>query len=157
MSQKRLTRFSIEDTTMPTSSLLMSKVVDISTARRRRAQREKHMKTSGHDKRKELRRASNERLFVQIVKSHDQELVGTTISCRALDVSASGLRIQASTLIPTGCQLDLWVDNSAGPGKFFLSSEVRWARILDGGCEAGVELHDGAATDIAEWRHLQTF
>lgn len=142
---------------MPTSSLLMSKVVDISAARRRRAERESRMKDNGPDKRRELRRSSNDRLFVQIVKSHDQELVGTTISCRALDVSAGGLRIQAATLIPAGCQLDLWVDNSAGPGKFFLSSEVRWARILDGGCEAGVELYDGAATDIAEWRQLQAY
>ena len=114
------------------------------------------MNSTGHDKRKELRRDSRERLFVQIVKSSDQDLVGTTISCQVLDVSASGLRIQAATLIPPGCQLDLWVDNSAGPGKFFLSSEVRWARITDGRCEAGVELYDGAATDIAEWRQLQT-
>ena len=138
------------------SSLLMSKVIDISVARRRRAERDMSMDNTGHEKRKESRRSSSERLFVQIVKSHDQDLVGTTISCRALDVSANGIRIQTATPIPTGCHLDLWVDNSAGPGKFFLSSEVRWARIQDDSCEAGVLLHDGAATDIAEWRQLQT-
>ena len=58
----------------------MSKVVDISTARRRRAERDTNMNSTGHDKRKELRRDSRERLFVQIVKSSDQDLVGTTIS-----------------------------------------------------------------------------
>lgn len=141
---------------MRDSSLLMSKVVDISAARRRRVERDLETDTSSQEKRRELRRSSNERLFVQIVGSQDEELVGTTISCRALDVSASGLRIQAAMLIPAGCQLDLWVDNSEGPGKFFLSSEVRWARIFEGGCEAGVELYDGAATDIAEWRELQS-
>ena len=140
---------------MATSSLLMSKVVDITTARNRRAKREMNMSEFGEEKRREARRDSQEKLFVQIVKSHDQELVGTTISCQAVDVSANGLRIRAATLIPAGCQIDLWVDNSIGPGKFFLSSEVRWARIQEGGCEAGVELYDGAATDIAEWRELQ--
>lgn len=138
-----------------TTSLLMSKIVDISSARRRRDKRETSMSKSDYEKRKEYRRNSSDRLFVQIVRSHEQDLVGTTLSCVALDVSASGLRIQAASLIPAGAQLDLWVDNSAGPGKFFLSSDVRWAKITKIGCEAGVELHDGAATDIAEWRQLQ--
>lgn len=137
-----------------TTSLLMSKIVDISAARRRRDRRETGMNTN-HEKRREFRRLSSERLFVQIVKSDDPELVGTTISCEAVDVSASGLRIQTASLVPIGCQLDLWVDFSAGPGKFFLSSEVKWAKIIEGGFEAGVELYDGSATDIAEWRQLQ--
>lgn len=138
-----------------TTSLLMSKIVDISAARRRRDRRDTTMNQPSHDKRREYRRRSNERLFVQIVRSDDQDLVGTTISCEALDVSANGLRIVTSTMIPAGSHLDLWVDNSAGPGKFFLSSEVRWARIGENGFEAGVELHAGSATDIAEWRQLQ--
>ena len=138
-----------------TTSLLMSKIVDITAARLRRERREFAMAGSSAEKRRETRQKSAERLFVQIVKSDDQDLVGTTISCEAIDVSANGLRILLDWLIPAGCQLDLWVDNSAGPGKFFLSSEVRWARVSAGGCEAGVELYDGAATDIAEWRQLR--
>lgn len=139
-----------------TTSLLMSKVVDISAARRRRDERELVATVRDYDMRREHRHISNERLFVQIVTSDDQDLIGTTISCRALDVSANGLRILARRPIPTGCHLDLWVDNRSGPGKFFLSSDVRWSRGNDGNFEAGVELQDSAATDIVEWRELHS-
>ena len=135
-----------------TTSLLMSKIIDISEARRRRNRQVTAMSMNEQDNRREDRVESNERLFVQIVTSDDQDLVGTTISCEALDVSASGMRIQTALPIPVGCQLDLWVDNSAGPGKFFLSSDVKWVKAVEGRFQAGVHLFDGSATDISEWR-----
>jgi hypothetical protein len=136
----------------------MSKIIDISDARRRRrGPADKVVTIEQHEKRREFRRESNERLFIQIVSCADEELVGTTISCEALDVSASGLRIVAEAAIPAGSQLDLWVDNSAGPGKFFLSSNVRWSHAVDKGFQAGVELHDGATTDIEEWREMHGY
>ncbi|MBD3649525.1 MAG: PilZ domain-containing protein [Pseudomonadales bacterium] len=106
------------------------------------------------DQRREDRRTSNERLFIQVVDSSDHDLVGTTLSCHALDVSSGGLRVQADRFLPVGCHLDLWVDNSARPGKFFLTSDVRWIRTLEDRFEFGVQLHEGAATDIQEWREL---
>lgn len=137
-----------------TTSLLMSKIIDISEARRRRNKQETAMSINDQDNRRESRQISRERLFVQIVTADDQDLVGTTLSCEALDVSSSGMRIEAALPIPVGCQLDLWVDNAAGPGKFFLSSGVKWVRSVGGRFQAGVELYEGAATDIGEWRHL---
>lgn len=141
---------------MSESSLLMTKVVDIRAARRRRTEQVTIMNSVGYSNRREPRRSTAEQLFVQIVKSYDPNLVGTTISCQAVDVSPSGLRLKANRVIPVGCQIDLWVDNCEGPGKFFLSSEVRWVKITDDGCEAGLALYDGAATDIAEWRQVQS-
>ena len=138
-----------------TTSLLMSKIIDIGAARRRRERQEDNMNKHDREKRREFRRNSNNRLFVQIVNSDDPDLVGTTISCATIDISASGLRIRTDSLIPASSQLDIWVDNNAGPGKFFLSSEVKWAKIREDGFEVGVELHDGAATDIDQWRQLQ--
>lgn len=137
-----------------TTSLLMTKIIDISMARRRRDHHDRVISMHSHEKRREFRRESVERLFVQIVTCPNPDLIGTTISCEALDTSAGGLRITGGALIPEGCQLDLWVDNSSGPGKFFLSSDVRWARVVDGQFQAGVELHDGAATDIDAWRQM---
>ncbi len=110
-----------------------------------------------HEQRKEFRRDSNERLFLQVVQSEDQEMVGTTISCKALNVSPSGLMVACDQRIPQGCFIDLWVDDSARPGKFFLSSEVRWeTENQPGEYRIGVELLNGAATDIEEWRERQT-
>jgi hypothetical protein len=109
-----------------------------------------------HEQRREFRRGSNERLFLQVVKSEDQDMVGTTISCIALNVSPGGLMVACDQRIPEGCFIDLWVDDSARPGKFFLSSEVRWeVESEPGEFQIGVELLEGAATDIEEWRKRQ--
>ncbi len=137
------------------TSLLMSKVVDIAEARRRRENRQLVTNSAKNDEnRREFRLQSNESLFVQVVSCANHELLGTTLSCRALDVSASGLRLVTDTPLPSGCQLDLWIDNTTGPGKFFLSSEVRWTKRNGGGYELGVMLNDGSATDIDEWKQL---
>jgi hypothetical protein len=134
-----------------TTSLLMSKMFDISDARRR-VNHTRVARMEDHDKRREFRRESSERLFVQIVTSEDRDLIGTTISCEAVDISASGLQIRTQVPIPVGCRLDLWVDNRASPGKFFLSSDVRWVAPVVSGFLAGVELKDSPATDIEEWQ-----
>ena len=110
-----------------------------------------------HEQRKEFRRESSERLFLQVVQSDDQDMVGTTISCIALNVSPGGLMVACDQRIPRGCFIDLWVDDSARPGKFFLSSEVRWETENEPGeYQIGVALLDGAATDIEEWRERQS-
>ena len=105
------------------------------------------------ERRRNFRHESNERLFVQIVACNESSLVGTTVSCQAIDVSAGGLQIETGSHIPDGCRLDIWVDIATRPGKFFLTSDVRWSRMTDDGiCLLGVELHEGATTDIEDWR-----
>lgn len=135
-----------------TTSLLMSKIIDISAARRRRERTGRMASMHDVEKRKEFRRESGESMFVQIVAAPDAELVGHTIACEACDVSPSGIRIASEMEIPDGSQLDLWIDNANGPGKFFLSSTVRWSASVGDTHQAGVELHNGAATDIDLWR-----
>lgn len=138
------------------TSLLMSKIIDLADARRNRpVTRVETAPRFDHESRKENRKSTTERLFLQVVECPaDPELVGTTLSCRSVDVSCGGLRIESNSYIPEGCQLDLWVDNSARPGKFFLTSHVRWLRTVDGQYEIGVALHNGSATDIEDWRQL---
>ena len=124
------------------NSLYTSKTIGLTAARGTRAP------SDDHENRREIRRASSERLFAQVVQSNDNDLVGTTLSCEAIDVSANGLKIAADRTLPVGCVLDLWVDDSRKPGKFFLSSDVRWS----GENGFGVQLHNGSATDIEAWR-----
>ena len=69
-----------------------------------------------------------------------------------------GLQFRTSAPLPVGALLDLWVDISSRPGKFFLAGEVRWTRPgrpdADGNAtwNIGVQLKSGAATDILHWR-----
>jgi len=135
-----------------TTSLLMSKIINLTDARRRRVVRGGEVSRVRHEQRTVYRRISNERLFIQIVECPDPDLVGTTLSCRAVDASVNGLRIWTESYIPMGSHLDLWVENMSRPGKYFLTSDVRWVRRADDVFEFGVELHEGAATDIDEWR-----
>jgi Tfp pilus assembly protein PilZ len=110
------------------------------------------------DKRMHPRVESDDRLFVQVVLSASEpDLVGTTVSCTAINLSAGGIQFRTSAALPAGTLLDLWVDVRSRPGKFFLAGEVRWSRPLsrdDGQSDwvVGVQLKSGAATDILDWR-----
>ncbi len=109
--------------------------------------------TQSAERRIEVRRNSSERLFVQITACDEQHLIGATFSCKALDVSIGGLRILSEAPIPDGSKLDLWVDSSRRPGKYFLTSDVRWSHEeKNGECSIGVELLESPTTDIQQWR-----
>lgn len=139
------------------TSLLLSRIIDFTKVRNRwRTQPEKGNAVDYHEQRREPRRQSNDRLFLQIVQSEEKDLVGRTLSSTLVDASASGLKVASDQHIPVGCIIDLWVDDSAKPGKFFLSSEVRWIREHQPGAfTLGVELLESAATDIQRWRERQ--
>ena len=115
---------------------------------------------AGADQRLHPRLESDDRLFTQVVLSADDpELVGTTLSCTAVNLSVGGIQFRTSSAVPTGSLLDLWVDVSSRPGKFFLAGEVRWNRPTGETDErgkdqwlVGVQLKSGAATDIMDWR-----
>jgi len=112
------------------------------------------------DKRMHPRIESDDRLFVQVVLSAaDPDLVGSTLSCKAVNLSVGGIQFRATSAIPNGALLDLWVDIRSRPGKFFLAGEVRWSRPVDAGATPdnwliGVQLKSGAATDILDWREF---
>lgn len=141
-----------------TSSVVFSKIFSLVNAwNNRPALAVDSGADQGHEQRREFRRESNERLFLQIVQAKELDMIGTTISCKALNVSASGMMVACDQAIPAGSFIDLWVDDSERAGKFFLSSEVKWAsENQPGEYQIGVLLLDGAATDIAEWRERQS-
>mgnify|MGYP001812954300 CR=1 FL=1 len=122
---------------------------------------------SRQDQRLHPRLESDDRLFTQVVLSADEpDLVGTTLSCTAVNLSVGGIQFRTNEPVPTGALLDLWVDVSNRPGKFFLAGEVRWSRPTgesnNNGEQQwfiGVQLKSGAATDIVDWRdyHANAF
>ena len=127
-------------------------VIEFNQARARRL--------STNDKRMHPRLESDDRLFTQVVLAAEQpELVGSTLSCTAVNMSVGGIQFKTTEPVPIGTLLDLWVDVSTRPGKFFLAGEVRWSRptgeLDENGNELhfiGVQLKSGAATDILDWR-----
>ena len=148
-------------TTMKTASCgaTMSNIIDFDAARSKASSRQ--------DQRLHPRLESDDRLFTQVVLSaEDPDMVGTTLSCTAVNLSVGGIQFRTNEPVPTGSLLDLWVDVSNRPGKFFLAGEVRWSRPAgepdDCGQQQwfiGVQLKSGAATDIVDWRdyHANAF
>jgi Tfp pilus assembly protein PilZ len=132
-----------------------SNVIELKGAREKLRNRQARNRD---DKRMHARLSSDDRLFVQVVLSAaEPDLVGTTVSCAAVNLSVGGIQFRTKAPIPTGALLDLWVDIRSRPGKFFLAGEVRWSRPAaeedgDGGWIVGVQLKSGAATDIIDWR-----
>lgn len=133
-------------------SNMSDNIIDFTTVRVRTRQR-------SLDKRMHPRLETDDRLFTQVVLSADDpDLVGTTLSCTAVNMSVGGIQFATATPLPIGALLDLWVDISSRPGKFFLAGEVRWARPADADDNGnqvwhiGVQLKSGAATDILDWR-----
>ncbi len=127
-------------------------IIDFGAARTR-------VQTRAHDGRMHPRLDSEDRLFSQVVLSAEEpDLVGTTLSCRAVNLSVGGIQFRTTSPVPIGTLLDLWVDVASRPGKFFLAGEVRWSRPAEPDEDGnqtwfiGVQLKSGAATDIVDWR-----
>ena len=135
-----------------------SNVIDFNQARQRRTTLRMAQALAAYpdEKRNVLRKPSDARLFVQVVLSgSNPDLVGTTLSCAAVDLSTRGVHFRTSDHIPVGTLIDLWVDIDNQPGKFFLTGEVCWSEATDGDSFAiGCELKEGLATDYDEWEAL---
>lgn len=112
-----------------------------------------HRENCTGERRRQSRYVAEDRAYIQIVDADERDLIGMTLSCEVTEVSGQGIRVITETWVPDGTRLDLWLDDSSRHGKFFLTSEVRWASVTSSGlCELGVEMLDSPASDIAEWR-----
>lgn len=111
----------------------------------------------GKDRRQHARQARDERVVVQIVSSTRDTLPpGTVVRCSTKDVSPQGLRIQLDQKVPEGFQLELWVEISNHPSKFYLAGEVKWCQEVEESERylVGVELTEGKTEDLTLWQDV---
>ncbi len=109
------------------------------------------------ERRQHVRQPRDERVVVQIVSSTRDTLPpGTVVRCSTKDVSSQGIRIQLEQQLPEGFQLELWIEISNHPSKFFLAGEVKWCEELDEGKRylVGVELKAGDTDDFKQWQEV---
>ena len=113
--------------------------------------------SKNQDRRQHSRQSRDERVVVQIVSSTRDTLPpGTVVRCSTKDVSANGLRIQLDQSVPEGFLLELWVEVSNHPTKFYLAGEVKWCQELDEGKRylVGVELKETDTEDFKQWQEV---
>ena len=109
------------------------------------------------DRRQHARQPRDERVVVQIVSSTRDTLPpGTVVRCATKDISPRGLRIQLDQKVPEGFQLELWVEISNHPTKFFLAGDVKWCQEVEEGKRylVGIELNEDKTEDLAVWQEL---
>lgn len=105
------------------------------------------------ERRTARRRSRDERLLVQIVSAVGApELAGATLPSRTCDVSAGGLGLWLGQPLTPGVRIELWVNVSGIPGKFFLCGEVRWSRAVAPDYLHGIELIPVPGDDLARWQ-----
>lgn len=108
---------------------------------------------SGDERRISRRRSRDERLLVQIVSAVGApELAGATLPSRTCDVSAGGLGLWIGQPLAPGVRIELWVNVSGVPGKFFLCGEIRWSREVAPDFLHGIELVAVPGDDLARWQ-----
>ena len=113
--------------------------------------------SKNQDRRQHSRQPRDERVVVQIVSSTRDTLPpGTVVRCSTKDVSATGLRIQLDQQVPEGFLLELWIEVSNHPTKFYLAGEVKWCQELDEGKRylVGVHLKEADTDDFKQWQEV---
>lgn len=83
------------------------------------------------ERRSSQRRSRDERLLIQVVSADGApDLAGATLPSRTCDVSAGGLGLWLDRQLDPGVRLELWVNVSGLPGKFFCAARCagrgRW-------------------------------
>ena len=109
---------------------------------------------SNKERRQHTRHLRDERVVVQVVSSTRDTLPpGTVVRCSTKDVSRRGLRIQLDQRVPEGFHLELWVEISSQPTKFYLSGEVKGCQEVEEGKRymVGVELKEDKTEDLEKW------
>jgi len=108
-----------------------------------------------NERRQHSRLDRDEKLFLQVTRcDEDEDLVGTTVLCETIDVSANGLKLHTRKEVVVGVELDLWVNIDGRAGKFFLTGTVKWSRPEAGGHCSGIEVLERENTDIRGWHEL---
>lgn len=113
--------------------------------------------SEGKDRRRHARQPRDERVVVQIVSSTRDTLPpGTVVRCSTRDVSPKGLRIQLDREVQKGFRLELWVEISDHPSKFYLAGEVKWCEEVEAGKRymVGVELSEDKTEDLMLWQGI---
>lgn len=109
------------------------------------------------ERRQHARIERNEQLFIQFADVPGApELAGHTEACRSADVSAGGLCLRLSKLLPRDTRIDVWIAVGDREDKYFLSGHVAWCAYKPGRefYEIGVSLHAARGTDLERWAQL---
>ena len=102
--------------------------------------------------RTETRVESHVRFFVHVHECEaDHDLVGTSLTCEAVDFSVHGLQLVTDEDLPIGTMLDVTIGIGDPFAMYLLRGEVRWVRKRSDEVFMGVLIREADGTDLADW------
>ena len=102
--------------------------------------------------RSEPRVESHVRFFVHVHEcEEDIDLVGTSLTCEAVDFSVHGLQLKTDAPLPRSTLLDVTIGIGEPFAMYLLRGEVRWIKTQKDECFMGVLLKEAQGTDLADW------
>ena len=113
--------------------------------------------TRPEERRHGARLLRDEQVVVKIIAAPESPaLVGLSVDCSTVDISAEGLRLLLECPIVSGSHLALEVNAGENGEKYFLGGEVAWSRETEatGIFLIGVHLLDDAVFQLERWRNL---
>ncbi len=110
------------------------------------------------ESRKHQRIHLQSRVFIELTSADViAGLPAEIASCRILDVSRDGLRVNVDREVPVGAILQIGAELPGADDAFHLAAEVMWCRESgdpEGGWSAGFKLLNAHDSDIEDWRRL---
>ncbi|MDA0977685.1 MAG: PilZ domain-containing protein [Proteobacteria bacterium] len=104
------------------------------------------------EQRTEARIASDIRFFVNIHESsHEPDMVGMSLECEAVDVSAHGMQFSTHSELSAGSQLNITIGIGEPFAMYLLRGQIQWVRPRDDIYYMGILLSDAAETDLKRW------
>ena len=105
------------------------------------------------DKRSEDRVSSAVRFLVHVHECDDDpDMVGVSLSCKAVDFSIHGIQFRTDKVIAPGSLVNVTIGIGNPFAMYLVRRGVQWVRDSEGSHYMGVLLQDAAGTDLAKWR-----
>jgi hypothetical protein len=110
------------------------------------------------EQRREPRIPKHVRFFIHVHEcEEDPDMVGTSVTCEAVDFSIHGLQFKTDAQLYRGSLLDITIGIGAPFGMYLLRGEIRWVKQEEDEDDfyMGILLLDEEHMDLDKW--VETF
>jgi hypothetical protein len=108
------------------------------------------------ERRKYPRMRREEQAVIRRMDDPDEDLVHTTLYCKTIDVSPTGMQVRLKKALQSGEKVDVIIQVEGYGNSFHLRGEIKWCRELNGedACLAGIQVIDTGNSDLASWKRV---
>ena len=104
------------------------------------------------EQRSEQRVGSDVRFFVHVHESSaEPDMVGMSLECEAVDMSAHGMQFSTNSELSAGALLNITIGIGDPFAMYLLRAEIRWVRPKADIYYMGIMLQEAEDTNLSRW------